>query len=268
MARIQELTLNRGNRLLFLVALIAGAIAAALVFVALSEDDDAGTASTATGGGRTVVVAAQDIAPGTTITDGMLKLVQVPEDLVVAGAFEDASLVAGQKARVRILAGEQVASAKIGVQEEDEEGLSRVIQDGSRGIAVSIEQVTAVGGLLRPGDRVDVFAAFREEETDRITVRPLLRDIEVLAVAQTAQEPVPVPQEGEPVQDLPTSGQVPEDADENPDASTVTLSVTPEQARAIVCGQEAGINVWLALRPFGEAPATEQPPLPPECNFP
>ena len=46
MARIQELTMNRGSRMLLLLALGAGLLAAVLVFVALNNSGDSGSSNT------------------------------------------------------------------------------------------------------------------------------------------------------------------------------------------------------------------------------
>ena len=75
MARMEGLTLARGNRGLLIIALLAGLIAAVLVFAALAQGDEGGT-TTATTGGTTVatVVAAQDIAANTEITPEMVKV--------------------------------------------------------------------------------------------------------------------------------------------------------------------------------------------------
>ena len=48
MARIQELTMARGNRVLLLIALLAGLISAILVFVTLANSEsDSGTSNIA-----------------------------------------------------------------------------------------------------------------------------------------------------------------------------------------------------------------------------
>ena len=270
MARLQQLTMTRGNRMLLLLALASGLVAAVLVFVALSQDED-NTATVSEGdGAATVVVASQNIPAGTEISADMLKTIDVPEALLIVGAYTDASSLVGQKARVPILSGEQVPASKIGAP-NDGAGLSSVVPAGKRAVSVSIDQTTAVGGLLLPGDRVDIFASYIQEggagEEDRVIVYTILQDVEVLSVAQEAQEPLPAPvdqaQEGS---QLSTSGQLPDDVEEQPNAGNVTVAVDPGQARLLICAQDGADQVWLGLRAFGEPASAEGSSIPPSCQ--
>ena len=273
MARIQGMTMTRGSRMLLFLAIAAGLVAAVLVFVALSQNDD-GTVTVSPGeGSAKVVVAAQNIPAGTEITQDMVKTLEVPEALLVAGAYTESATLVGQTARIPILSGEQIPASKIGAA-DDGEGLSFVVPKGKRAVSVSINEVTAVGGLLRPGDRVDVFVSYVEDSADgqsfgRVLVYTILQDIEVLSVAQEAQTPLPAPatdQAPEGQQGLSTSGQLPEDVKEQPNAGTVTVAVDPAQARLLVCTQDGADNVWLALRAFGEAAPVEGSAVPPACQ--
>jgi Flp pilus assembly protein CpaB len=261
MARIQELTMARGNRLLLLLALIAGMVAAVLVFVALQQGDSGTTISTG-GATASVVVASQDINAGTEITEDMVKIVDLPESLLVNGAVVDTELVVGQTARVKILESEQLAPSKIGVDPESE-GLSGVVPIGTRGFSISVDEVTAVGGNLLTGHKVDVYMSiYWDLETpstldDIVAQTLLLQDIEVLAVAQQALEAPPVQSRDDAAGAAATSGQLPNDLKEQPDAQTVTLALTPEQVAILVCAQDHDqAKISLALRAFGE-PAPE-----------
>jgi len=254
MARLNEITASRGNRLLLGLALAAGAVAAVLVFVALSSNDDGG--GTVSGGATTsVVVAAQDINAGTIISAELVKSIEVPQDQLISGAVTDTTVVVGEAARVKIYAGEQVATGKVGA-ENTTEGISGVVPLGMRGFAVSVDQVTAVDGLLLPGNRVDVYMSVYwdrdndDPRDDLVEQRILLQDIEVLSVAQEAQEPAAA---GTQTDASATSGELPDEVDEQPDAATVTLAVTSEQVAIMTCAQDNDeAQVWVALRAFGE----------------
>lgn len=265
MARLNEITASRGNRLLLGLALAAGAVAAVLVFVALSSSDGGG--GTVAGGSTTsVVVAASDIDAGTVIASDQLKTVDVSEDQLISGAITDTSVVVGEAARVRIYEGEQVATGKVGA-ENDTEGLSGVVPVGMRGFAIGVEEVRAVGGLLRPGNRVDIYVSRTIEgdlntDTDDVVVSNLLlQDIEVLAVAQEAQEPAAA--QTDDSGSTTTSGELPDEVDVQADAASLTLAVTPAQAGILVCAQQdpstggGEDNLWVALRGFGEPRATD-----------
>jgi len=267
MARLSEMTATRGNRLLLALALAAGAVAAVLVFVALSSDDGGG--GTVSGGGTTgVVTATQYIDAGTEITSDMVSTSEIADDLVVSGAATDTSVVVGQVARVDILQGEQLATAKVGVENETE-GVSGVIAPGLRGVAISIDEVTAVGGLLLPGNKVDIVATFVIEEGPGIPegydlwrTQTILQGVEVISVAQSALEPLPVDSSSdtEGTVDSTTSGQLPDEVDEQPDAGTVTVALNPAQVQQLISAQEIAEKVWTSLRPYGDSASVEIPP--------
>jgi len=267
MARIQGLTISRGNRGLLILALITGLVAAIVVFVALNQggggSDNAKTGSAVTTTSA-VVVAKSDIAAGTEITADMVKVIEVPNSLLVRDAFTSTQLVVGEAARYPIAAGEQVTRARVGANTEGD-GLAFVVPAGMRAIAVSVDEITGVGGLILPGDRADVIAVISDQagadNPDRVVT--VLQDVEVLAVAQSAQEPVPAADEEAAAQAetdgaSTTSGQLPEDAEPQPSARTVTLALTPEQVQLLALVQEKG-SVYLSLRRFGDK---AQPQLP------
>jgi len=265
MARIQGLTISRGNRGLLILALITGLVAAIVVFVALNQggggSDNAKTGSAVTTTSA-VVVAKSDIAAGTEITADMVKVIEVPNSLLVRDAFTSTQLVVGEAARYPIAAGEQVTRARVGPNTEGD-GLAFVVPAGMRAIAVSVDEITGVGGLILPGDRADVIAVIRDQAGVNDRVVTVLQDVEVLAVAQSAQEPVPAADEEAAAQAetdgaSTTSGQLPEDAEPQPSARTVTLALTPEQVQLLTLVQEKG-SVYLSLRRFGDK---AQPQLP------
>lgn len=255
MAKLQELSLNRsGSRALLLIAIIAGLVAAVLVFMALRDSDDSAPV-VAPPDTVQAIVAAQNIAPGTEITEGMLRVVDVPENLLVAGAFSTSTPLVGEVTNVAVAEGEQITRGKIGPLVEAE-GISYVIPRGLRAVGVEVAEVTAVGGLLLPGDRVDVIAVYVDEERVAHS-RMIVQDVEVLSVAQTALEAVGVAEDGNEAIDLPTSGRLPDDVEEEPGARTLTLAVTPEQA-VILAGLQDDphvARVWAAARRAGEEPA-------------
>jgi pilus assembly protein CpaB len=251
MARIEGFTLGRGNRGLLIIAGAAGLAAALLFVLAVNQGDGGGGAVV---GGRTgnTVVASQSIAAGTEVTDRMVQVKEVPDDLLVAGAFTDTQPVIGEVAKVAIAAGAQITPAMIG-SANSAKGVEGVVPDGMRAAAVGIDQVTAVGGNLLPGNRVDVIGVPENLDAARAAAGEfvpafVIQDREIISVGTEAQEPLPAADSG----DVATSGQVPEDVETQPDASTVTLAVTPEEAAILAVAQQSGIKISLALRPFGE----------------
>ncbi len=268
MARIQELTLSRSNRGLLVLAIAAGLVTAILVFVALADSGGGGD-KTATPAAATsnVVVAQQAIPAGTEITVEMVKVVAVPDTLLVPGAFADTVPLVGEVTRYPISKGEQLSPAKIGPLVEGE-GLGYVVPPGMRAVAASVKEVTAVGGLLLPGDRVDVVAHFKIKHVAGLaddeyisSVRVVLQNVEVLSVAQQNQEPLraadTADETGGGTAELATSGQLPEDTEELPKAATVTVALSPQDVMQLISAQETATQVWLTLRAFGDSAPAE-----------
>jgi pilus assembly protein CpaB len=255
---------------LLLIALLAGLVSAILVFVTLAGSDSDGGNTSAPASASAVVVAKEDIAAGDEITSQMVEVKQVPDSLLVPGAFASTSPVVGEAARFPIAKGDQLTPAKVGAAPEGD-GLSFVVPKGMRGVAIEVREVTAVGGLVRAGDRVDVYAMFSGGEDSPNSTYRVIQDVEVLSVAQLSLEAVPAGEEAGNT-DTRLSGQLPEDQENTPSAATVTVAVEPAHVPLLVCVQEDSDveKVWLALRAFGEAPpaAGEAVTVPPDCVLP
>lgn len=258
------------NRAMLIAALLFAVVAAVLVFVALQERSD-GTQSSGGAATAGVVVAARDVAANTTLTADMLELRAVPSDDALSGSYASIEQLAGLATRFPLQAGEQITGLKVGLGAvADEEDLSLVLPPGMRAVGVKVSEVTGVGGLLLPGNFVDVIAVFPNAPGSvgsgnlaDIKSVTLLQNIEVLAVAQEAQEPVPAPS------DSPGSagvvGQRPSDAERQPQAQSATLAVSPADAQLLALVQETGGVIWLSLRPAGDqelTPAGESNLLP------
>jgi Flp pilus assembly protein CpaB len=250
---------------MIIAAILFAAIAAVLLFAALRSNDDGGSASGAT---TDTVVASEDIGPNTRITSDMLETRAIADDQVLTGAYASIDDVEGLVARYPIQAGAQVTSASIGTDEiQDENDIGLVVPAGKRAFSVNASEVTSVGGLLLAGNRVDVLVVFPEgfveslgdvisdpQVLEDVRAETLFQNIEVLAVAQEAYEPLPAPEatpaDGESTTG--TSGTRPDDIEAQPDASTITLSVSPQQAGTLALLMDAGANLWLTLRPAGD----------------
>jgi Flp pilus assembly protein CpaB len=89
-----------------------------------------------------------------------------------------------------------------------------------------------------------------------------LQNVQVLAVAQEVAEALPEETESEDTTGGESQPVLPEPADPNPDATNVTLAVTPEQAQKLALAEEMGV-LKLSLRPVGE---TEEPTVPAIVN--
>jgi pilus assembly protein CpaB len=264
---------GRTNRVLILLALVAGIVAAILVYSALSRE------STGSGGGTSgaastvpAVVAKLDIPARTKITSGMIELRQMPVNDRSELADTDLSQVVGRVTRYPIATSEQVLSTKVVSLESAAvtgDSLSYVIPEGRRAMAIKVDQVVSVGGLVLPGDYVDVIGVFdvkfkdgdQETTEDKYFSRFILQNIEVLAVAQTVVDAPPeagtdTSSTGESTTTTPETTDAQRarntEADPEPKATTVTLSLTPQEAQLAFLAEQNG-EIRMAVRPYGES---------------
>ena len=256
---------GKGNRGVLVLALFLGLLSAVLVFVYLSQSGGGGEA-TPTGETKAVVVASQDIAAGTRITEDMVRVRDMSADAVVPQALTTTETVVGSVARFPITADEQILSNRVAtggitVPSGEKVPLNYIVPEGKRAISINVEQVISAGGLVLPGDFVDVImvADIRSNLPPPLNESKLsmtiLQNLEVLAVDQTVADVVPE-SSGDGTTgtdgDGTVSQRVPIDRpDPNPDASTVTLSVTPSEAQVLALADEKA-SLRLSLRPFGE----------------
>lgn len=248
---------ERTNRLLLAAGGLFAAVAAVLVFVALQSQSNGVGGGGAAAATLPVVVTAQAVPANTVLTADMLAVRALPEAAIVAGAYGQVESLVGLPVRFPLAEGEQLTPAKVGLDViADQNDLALVLLEGQRAVAVEVSEVTSVGGLLLPGNRVDVIAVFHESATGVEKAVTLVQDVEVLAVAQEAQVPVPAAgealnQDGSAAAGTGIRGRRANDATRQPDARTVTLAVTPEQAQLLALAPANG-TLWLSLRPFGD----------------
>ncbi|MDO8611585.1 MAG: Flp pilus assembly protein CpaB [Dehalococcoidia bacterium] len=254
---------GRTNRALILLGLFLGLVSAALVVVYLSKADGGG--GNVSAAKTPVVVASQDIPAGMRITEEMVDPKPISAEAVLSGAFEKKGDVVGQVARVPIVAGEQIVPSKVtatgaAITDVENPPLAYVIPEGKRAVSIQVDNVIGASGLIRPGDYVDVILTVQVQSggasggaaggsaiSDQIT-RTILQNVQVLSVDQDIAIPS-LDTEGAP--------SVGGDTDSNPEATTVTLAVSPVHGEVLTvagtCGQNNGGRLALALRGFGDS---------------
>ena len=258
MARtMTSVAVGQVNRRLLLLAFVLAALSAVLVYAAISRSDGGGS----TAGAVSVVVAKNPIAAGTTITAAMLEAKEVPESAVGFQALTSIDAAVGKVARYPLAANEQVLLSKVVGPSValSQDVVSSILQEGTRALAIQTSAVVGAGGLVLPGDHVDILWVPKEFESNDQGAVLLAENVEVVAVQQTLvqlappaapaapgadEQPAPQTASGERVRSS--------EADPIPEATTVTLMVTPGQAQIIFCAEQQGA-LRLAVRAFGDA---------------
>lgn len=261
MAQARSFSLGGSSRTALLMAAILAAITGILVFALLQGNDDGGSVKNATTGGETTVVTAkQEIAARSEITEDMLQLTKVPSSALLSGAQTDRSLVVGRIARQDIHKGGQLVTADLATEKQDL-GLPFVVPQGMRGIAVEVNKVIGAGGLLRPGDRVDIIGVIDVEYTDVTTGREftqtqaftMAQNVEVLAVEDQLLKTVRGSGANEANKTTSTN-----QAEADPEAKVVTLALPPQDAQNLLLADEKGV-IRLSARPPGDTAIVELP---------
>ncbi len=130
-----------------------------------------------------VVIATCDIPLGTKLTDKDVTLVAMPKKFLPQNVMKETKDAIGQTLKTTLSAKMLLLQDMVGPGD----GLEGVIPEGYRAVAVKVDEFTSVGGLLRPGTRVDVLATFNLRKptggTETIS-KLILQNIEVRAVGQ------------------------------------------------------------------------------------
>jgi Flp pilus assembly protein CpaB len=147
------------NRLVLLVGLFLAVVAFVLIAVMFSNGGPGGGANGPSAAPATVkvVVAATDIPLGSRITADMVTTKDINAADKPLDSYPDTSLVIGQTARQQVTAQQLITSAIL----NGGGSISNItVPAGYVGIAVQVDQVSGVGTLIKPGDRVDVVTGF------------------------------------------------------------------------------------------------------------
>ena len=179
-----------------------------------------------------VVVATQDIPLGAGLTEEMLGVRAVPQAYVEERHIpvREARRILGIRIRNAVRANEAVLWTDLATTTNQSRNLSGLIQNSMRAVTVNAALSSVFGGLLQPGDRVDVLLTTQRQPGQIVTIT-LLQNILVLAVGQ----------------DL--GGIASEDPEMNAfgRSNQVTLSATMEEAQLLVQAQQQG-SLQLMMR--------------------
>lgn len=176
-----------GSKILYMLpALVLAFLALVLALVGLSRDPEPVTVTAAETTGQAdqeqaapsyeYWVLRQPLNAGEALSEENLAVVTSPTQ--ISDALSAEQDVFGRELRRYARPGELLSNHHL----ESGGSLPANLPAGQRAIAIAVDDVVGAGGLLQPGDRVDVVTAFRRSDKDAPVALVMLRDVPVLAV--------------------------------------------------------------------------------------
>ncbi len=220
--------MNNESRTLWL-SVFAGLLSAFLLYSYSQEkkaeyDKDYGTLVN-------VVIAKDDIPEMQTIDPTMLEVVQRPEKYVDPGAVKDVNSVEGLVAGMPIKKGQQILQTKL-LSPGPDTGIALQVAPTKRAITLPVDEVRAVAKLIRPGDRIDIFAAIDSGKglMQKRDVGLLMQDVVVLATGTNIVNNLPRALEVDPNSKNITISALSGDTK----YTSVTIEVSPKEAQDLI----------------------------------
>lgn len=187
-----------------------------------------------------VLVAKKNIPEGSVIDTGSLELKLVSKQFVQPQAVNSLERISGMVVIAPIVKDEQITLSKLKWPKEKGVGsLSTATPVGKRAITISVDNISALVGMIKPGDYVDVIAMVNVpvqtaegKQAAQTAVMPLFQNILVLAVGQEIGT---------------AESRYKKEEKKGEGASLITLALAPQEANLIAFVQEQG-RIRLVLR--------------------
>jgi len=222
--------LNKINKKVLFVALILALITAYLTYKYLDSLKEKAAAIEY----KKILVAAQEIGARVKITASMLKEIEVVSDTYVPESIQSRELLIDRFTKDMVAQGEVIPESRLLKEEEME--LALRIPLGKRAMAVTVDEFTGVGDLIKSEDFVDVYVflqqqSFVSHEGEIFfpeIAELLIQNVQVLSISK---------------QQIRTT----EERKEVPSKYSVNLALTPQEAEKLFFAQESG-RIMLTLR--------------------
>jgi pilus assembly protein CpaB len=173
-----------------------------------------------------VVVAVSDLPWGTQLKPEMLTTKPFLKQSLPAGYFSGPDDIKDRVVVAPLKANDPVTEHKLAPVSIKTGGVSAVLEQGKRAIAVKGDKVIGIAGFINPGNKVDVLVTVKDPQKNEEKTKTILENIMVLATGTQIQKN----EKGEP----------------SP-VDVYTLAVTPEEAEILSLGANEG-KLQLALR--------------------
>lgn len=198
------------------------------------------------GSTKRVVVAKEDIAEMQTIYDTMVETKEMPADFIQPDSITIPDEIIGNVAAVPIRKGQMIVKNNLLTPGPDT-GIALQVAPSKRAVTIPVDEVRGVAKLIRPGDRVDIFAAVDTGKgvNQRREVFTMLSDVVVLATGVSVVNNIPrmfeLDSTGKNLTQIALTGDT--------KYTTITVEATPKEAQDLfyILSTAPG-NLFFALR--------------------
>lgn len=216
---------GRRYTFVFYVAVAIAAIATFGVYRVLETTKASSRIAT-----RPLVVAAKNLAEGSSLDRTALSVREWPVATIPAGAYSSPDSLIGRVTRVAVFEGEAIVPGRLAPAGTGP-GIEVKITPGKRAMGLRINDVAGVSGLIQPNSRVDVLVNISNAaQGGRQVSKLFMENMRVLSVGTSVERDA----EGRPIQ-----------------ATTAALEVTPEEAERLAVAVNQG-TIQLVLRGYGD----------------
>ena len=191
-----------------------------------------------------IVTAAVDIPAQTVIQENMLKMTQLPQDMISTTAVRDPSKLVGKVTRVDVLTDDVLTEKKF-FHNIDQAGMIGLIPPDCRAISIAISDVTGVSGFVNPGDYVDVMMVY--DADGEIHSEIILQNVLLLAMGNKAAQTDKGILESAAAGLAAGVATAANSADKS--VSTATIALHTDEILKVAAASRKGV-LYLIMRPF------------------
>jgi pilus assembly protein CpaB len=242
------------------LSIVLGVLAVAVMSVYVSRQE---TTLLQQSSMKDVLVATTDILQNTVLDERLVQQIQVPSKYLQPKALSDVAAARGRVVTVPIPKGSQIVGTELA--DVGESALAYEVPRGRRAITVAVSDVTGVGGLISPGNFIDILGTFEygkpvgyqngrvqyaEERTETLT---MMQNVQVVAVEKDhARERTTTISATEaasmsPADQARVVANQQREAQQRHDVRNITVLVAPAQVQELVLAQHVG-TLTMALR--------------------
>src|SRR5512141_1047248 len=135
---------------------------------------------------RSVVIANTDIPEGAAIDRAQVTTAVWPAPIVPLGAYASIDSVVGRVTRVNVFSGEAIVPGRLAPAGTGP-GLELKLPPGQRAMAVRINDIAGISGLLQANSRVDVMVTTTDVTTGKQVAKLFMENMRVLSVGTTME---------------------------------------------------------------------------------